>query len=167
MIELIWGILNIAVGIYFVVICLLSTKIIREKLGFLASLVFVFGILSFVSKPNNEGEKSKVIDLQTQSNFEGNTYLKNVILENNIAAEIIFMVKFGEIGKEKKLISAQVNRSGFVSGTNWETENITFEKSDFENKYVYNVNGTLEWKIFGLKLYSESKEFKGLIELVK
>ena len=72
---------------------------------------------------------------------------------------------FGE--NENKLISAQTNRSGFVIGTNWNVENVSIEKSKTDNKCFYNVSGTLEWKILGLKIYSESKYFKGEVELKK
>jgi hypothetical protein len=32
---------------------------------------------------------------------------------------------------------------------------------------LYEVSGILEWKILGLKIYSESKYFKGNIKLTK
>ncbi len=51
--------------------------------------------------------------------------------------------------------------------TNWKTKNIRFEKSTIENKFIYNVTEILEWETLGLKLYTESKEFKDILELVK
>ncbi|UOK42213.1 MULTISPECIES: hypothetical protein [Flavobacterium] len=166
MVEIIWGILNIAILIYFVIVCFKSTKIIREKLGVFAALIFVFGLLSFVAVPKDESSKTKSFHF-SNNKFHGNTYLKSVKLEDNLATEIELTVKFGENEKEKKILSAHTNRNGFVSGTNWKVEAVSVENSKKENKYLYEVSGILEWKILGLKIYSESKYFKGNIKLTK
>jgi hypothetical protein len=169
MLELIWGLLNIAILIYFVIICFKSTKVIKEKLGIFASLIFVLGLLSFIVKPSDEESKSKIFDLQNptikQNMFKENTFSTRIILEENLTTSIEMSIMFGE--NKNKLISAQTNRSGFVSGTNWNVENVTIEKSKTDNKCFYNVSGRLEWKILGLKIYSESKYFKGEAELKK
>jgi hypothetical protein len=169
MLELIWGLINIAILIYFVIICFKSTKVIKEKLGIFASLIFVLGLLSFIAKPSDEESKSEIFDLQNptikQNTFKGNTFSTRIILEENLTTTIGMSIMFGE--NENKLISAQTNRSGFVSGTNWNVENVSIEKSKTDNKCFYNVSGTLEWKILGLKIYSESKYFKGEVELKK
>ena len=49
MFELIWGIFNGILLLYFIVICFKSVKLVKEEIGFLASLVFVLGLLSFMS----------------------------------------------------------------------------------------------------------------------
>jgi hypothetical protein len=173
MVEVIWGILNIGILIYFVIICLKSTKIIREKLGVFAVLIFVFGLLSFVGKPNDENPKIKIFDLQDQikeaklNRFVGNTYSIEKKLEDNLMSQIELSIKFGENGNEKKLLTAYTNRSGFVSGTNWKTEMVNIQKSKTENKCYYNISGTLEWRLLGLKVYSEPKDFEGEMELKK
>ena len=169
MLELIWGLLNIAFLIYFAMICFKSTKVIKEKLGVLASLIFVLVLLSFTAKPSDEESKSKIFDLQNTTNkqntLKGNTFLTRIILEEKLTSTIGMFIIFGE--NENKLISAQTNRSGFVSGTNWNVENVSIEKSKTDNKCFYSVSGTLDWKILGLKIYSESKYFKGVAELKK
>ena len=78
MLELIWGLINIAILIYFVIICFKSTKVIKEKLGIFASLIFVLGLLSFIAKPSDEESKSEIFDLQNptikQNTFKGNIF---------------------------------------------------------------------------------------------
>lgn len=166
MLEIVWGILNIAILIYFVIVCIKSTKIIREKLGVVTALILVLGLLSFVAAPKDENSKTESFKFN-KNKFQGNTYLKSVKLEDNLATEIELTVKFGENEKEKKILSAQTNRNGFVSGTNWKVETVSIENSKKENKYLYEVSGILEWKILGLRIYSESKYFKGNIKLTK
>ena len=167
MIELIWGILNIAILIYFIIICFKATKIIREKLGGFAALIFVFGLLSFISKPS---ESTKKFDFQNESKkkitFNGNTYSREKILQDNLTTNIAISVSFGENTIEKKLLNASVNRNGFVSGTDWQTTNMNINKVD-NNNYKYNVSGTIDWKILGITLYTEMKKFSGKIELKK
>ena len=49
MTYLLWSLLNIALGILFIYLCFKATKLINERIGLLASLVFVFGILAIMS----------------------------------------------------------------------------------------------------------------------
>ena len=172
MLELFWGILNIAILIYFIIICFKATKIIRENLGTMASIIFVFGLLSFIGKPNQENTKNKTFNLQSISEakennkFNGNTYLREKKLENNLMTDIGISISFGENKIEKKLLNANVYRNGFISGTDWETKHINVSKLK-NNTYQYNVIGTIDWRILGIKLYTELKEFDGKIELKK
>ncbi len=173
MLELIWGILNITVLVYFIIICFKSTKIIREKLGILASLIFVFGLLSFISRPNDENSKANVFELENQTRkakpkaFNENTYFISKTLEDNLMSKIELSVKYGENEKGKKLLTAFIDRSGFVSGTSWKTEMVSVEKSIIKNKCLYRISGTLEWRLLGLKIYSQPKDFNGEMELKK
>ena len=172
MLELIWGILNIAILIYFIIICFKATKIIRENIGKMASVIFVLGLLSFIGKSTEENTKTKSFNLQSinetieKNNFNGNTYSREKQLDNNLISNINISILFGENKNEKKLLNANVNRTGFVSGTDWKTKNINVSKLK-RNTYQYNITGTIDWRILGIKLYTELKEFEGTIELKK
>ena len=61
MLELIWGIFNGILLIYLIVICFKSVKLIKEKIGFLASLIFVLGLLSFMSKSNDKNLADRIL----------------------------------------------------------------------------------------------------------
>ncbi|OOG73443.1 hypothetical protein [Flavobacterium sp. A45] len=172
MLELFWGILNTVILIYFIIICFKATKIIRDNLGILATLIFVFGLLSFIGKTNEENTKNKTFNLQEETEnierpkFNGNTYLREKKLEDNLMTDIDISISFGENTIEKKLLNANVYRNGFVSGTDWKTTNINVFKLE-NNTYKYNVTGTVDWRILGIKFYTELKEFDGKIELKK
>ena len=67
MLELIWGILNFAILIYFIIICFKAVKVIWENLGGIAALFLVLGLLSFKMNSKNENDKTKTFDLQNVS----------------------------------------------------------------------------------------------------
>ena len=172
MLELFWGILNIAILIYFIIICFKATKIIRENLGIIPTLIIVFGLLSFIGKPIEDNTKNKTFNLQEETDkiernkFNGDTYLREKKLENNLMTDIGLSISFGENTNKKKLLNANVYRNGFVSGTDWKTTNINVSKLE-NNTYQYNVIGTVNWRILGIKFYTELREFDGKIELKK
>lgn len=168
MLEILWGTLNIAVLVYFTIICFK----IHKNLGVLAALVFVFGLLSFISKPKEDNSKSKTFNSQNEitkielNKFSKNTYSREKTLEDKLSTDIKILISFGENASEKKLLYANVYRNGFVSGTDWETTNIYLSKLGNDN-YQYNVIGKVDWKVLGIKLYTQIKEFEGKIELKK
>ena len=169
MLEIIWGILNIGILVYFIIICFKAAKIIRENLGGLATLVFVLGLLSFMGK-KEEDNSFKSFNLQEEKkdtvlNYVGNSYGKDVLLEDNLATQIRASIMYGKDSTGKKLLKATASRDGFVSGTYWEPSHFLVSKLDNRNNYEYLVIGTLEWKILGIRLYTESKKFNGKIKL--
>jgi hypothetical protein len=173
MLELIWGILNIVILIYFIIICFQATKIIRENLGGMATLILVLGLLSFIgSKPNNENNTFQTFDLQNGNKinanhkFNGNTFSTDKLLEENVTTKIGLSILFKENNLEKELVAATIHRDGFISGTEWKANHINMTRLDRMN-YEYQLSGTLDWKILGIKIYTEIKEFNGKIELKK
>ena len=165
MFELIWGILNGFLIIYFIIICFKSVKIIKEKIGILASFVFVIGLLSFISKPNEKNLADKNIDIINKTNpkkaFNGNSFLREINLENNLTSDIALSILVGENATELIILNANCYRSGFISGTNWNVENIDLDKEKNKSFCTYRVSGFMEWKILGITIYSEGKTFTG------
>lgn len=170
MLELIWGILNFSILIYFIIICFQAVKVIRENLGGIATLVLVLGLVSFISKPNEENNSSQTFDLQKDAGFpnkyNGNTFSTDKLLEENLTTKISLSIQFGENNSEERLLKAEIYRDGFVSGTEWKATNVTISPLDRIN-YQYQATGIIDWKILGITLYSQSKEFNGKIKLEK
>jgi hypothetical protein len=169
MLEIIWGILNIGIFVYFMIICFKAAKIIQENLGGWATLVFVLGLLSFMGK-KEEDNSFKSFNLQeeqkdTLQNYVGNSYGKDLLLEDNLATQIRAHISYGEDKTGKKLLKAMASRDGFVSGTYWKPSLFNVSKLTNKDNYEYQVIGSMEWKILGIKLYTESKEFNGKIKL--
>lgn len=59
------------------------------------------------------------------------------------------------------ILDADCNRTGFISGTYWNTLNIDIDKEKGKNYCRYNVSGIKEWKIFGITIFSEANDFTG------
>lgn len=165
MLELIWGILNVFLLIYFLLICLKSVKIIKEKIGLLASFIFVIGLLSFISKPNEKNSADKNINILNQTNpkkaFNGNSFFREVNLEDNLSSTIGLSILVGEKETGLIILNANCYRSGFISGTNWNVENIEIDIPKNKKHCSYLIRGIMEWKILGITIYSEHKTFSG------
>lgn len=166
MTQLIWGILNAAIFIAFILICFQAIRFIREKFGLFACVIFAFGLLSFISKPKDINSEYKKFDLNnkvTKVPNVTNGHNKSIVIEDNLTSKMNLSVGY----TEKELLTAQCIREGFVSGTNWHPISIIVNKSTGENQYVYSVYGTLEWSLLGITIYSQSKKFEGKIELAQ
>ena len=91
MLELIWGILNVFLLIYFIIICFKSVRIVKEKLGLFASFIFVIGLLSFISKPDKKNLTGKNIDVINQTNpkkaFNGNSFFREISSTKHLKKE--------------------------------------------------------------------------------
>lgn len=173
MLEVIWGILNIGILIYFILICCKATKIIRENIGGIAALVFVLGLLSFMGKPHDENGSSQTFDLQKENKVNEPNSLnrfvnsKEIPIEENLTTKIAVTLLYTENKTEKKLVKAMVHRDGFICGTYWKASHINISKEDRDPNYEYHLSGTIDWKILGIKLYTQMKECKGIIKLNK
>lgn len=169
MLELIWALLNLSLFVSFIIICFKSAKLIKERVGLLVAIIFVMGSVSLISRPRKE----KIADVKTdiinpansEKAFKGNSFFKTITLEDNLISNIKLSVLVGENDLEVKILDAYCNRSGYVSGTEWNLTNVhVVNDKNFGN---YTVSGTMEWKIFGINVYSESKFFTGKVVLIK
>ena len=170
MLELLWGILNIAILIYFIIICFKAIKIVRDNLGGIATLVFVMGLLSFISKPNEENNKVKTFKIKDESIIKGveksnrNVFSQEIVLEKELASTIRATITFKEYDQKIRLLNAYAYRSVFVSGIDWKASNVDITKNT-DNSYNYQITGTKDWRILGLRVYTQFKIFKGKFKL--
>jgi len=109
MTYLLWGILNIGVFIFFIITCFKATKLIREKVGLIASIVFGFGFLSFVGQSNNDNKEPNSNKIKTwkfiseDSLKSNNTYLLNIDLEKTLVSKYGLAIKYGKDNNFKTL----------------------------------------------------------------
>lgn len=163
MFELIWGLFNAALLMYFFIICIRLLKNFKEKMGIFATLIIVLVFFSFFSKSNKKNLAD--FDFQnkekTEKKFYGNSFLQQVILEDNLSSKIRLSILLGEKNDDQIIIKANCSRDGFISGTNWIVKNVYVEKQLDKNYCNYTVSGIMEWKILGINLYDELKNFEG------
>lgn len=172
MIYLLWGVLNIALFLFFVVICFRATKLIRQSFGLIASIVFVFGLLSFIGHPNNNDNVEpgtnhvKTWKFTTDDSLGINpTSSERIVLDKTLISKYYLFIQCGK-DKDEQInipVSASSSTSGFVSGTNWKPISIVVSRTDNNNKFEYFVNGVVEWKLLGATIYSQLKHYKGIV----
>ena len=172
MTYLLWGLLNIGLFLFFIVICFKATKLIREKIGLFASIIFVFGLLSFVGHSNNDNDNKepnsnqiKTWKFTSEDSLNRNaTYLLDVNLEKTLVSKYDLGIKYGKDkqGEINIPINAYSSTTGFISGTNWKPILILVNRTNDNNKFEYFVDGVVEWKLLGATIYFQLKEYKGI-----
>ena len=173
MLYLIWGLLNLGLVIYFLVICFKATKLVKEKIGLFAAVFFVLGLLSFLGQPAkdsyNKGANSTKINswvfASEDSLNRDATYFVQINLEDNWISKKDLGVKYGtdKQGLANIPISAYSTTTGFISGAIWRPISIKINRTDDNNKFQYFVVGVVEWKLLGATIYTQSKRFNGIV----
>ena len=167
MLYFIWGIFNISIGVYFLIVCFKSIRLIRERFGILATLVFLIGISSFLNFKKPE-ENVKIFNFENQKIKNLNcssSKSEEICLEQNLATNISFHTTFGEINNAYKPINSFSYLSGFISGLEWHPKDISINSTQSKNKFDYMIYGCLKWNLFGFTIFTEAKEYKGFINL--
>ncbi len=175
MIYLIWSLLNLGLVIYFLVICLKAIKLLRERVGVFAAVIFVFGLLSFLGQSAQDSYRKRTDsnDLKTWTFVSENSLEEHVVsfeeieLEANIISKRHLRVKYGNIAQSQYNIpiSASPYTSGFCSGTDWIPVAINVYSINNNKEFKYSVIAVIEWKLMGLTLYNQQKKYDGIIDL--
>lgn len=165
MMYLIWGLLNLGIVTYFLVICFKATKLVKEKIGLFAAVFFVLGLLSFPGQQANSNKINSYIFASEDSLNHDATFFVTINLENNWISKNDLEIKYGKDkqGQMNIPISAYSTTNGFISGTNWKPISIVVNRTDDNNKFQYFVVGIVEWKLFGATIYTQSKRFNGIV----
>jgi len=157
MIYLIWSVLNLIVLVCFLFICFSVLKPIKENLGLLAVVIFVVGCLSFI--------KGSVMN--DQQGISVDPEIKGQIVEGeNVQKEMFFSIELLYV-HAKDTLSNEMHgttvKTGLVIGHEWKPAVSRLSLKDHKIKYF--CSGIHDWKLLGLTLYSEPKEFEGVIEM--
>lgn len=170
MIYLLWALLNVGLFLFFIAICLRATVLIREKFGLFASIVFVFGLLSFVSGSGDEDENVPDSNgIRTWEYASGDSLRRtlssriSIELEETSIAAYELRIEYGEDKQKRNIpISAYSSTSGWASGTDWKPHSILVRRTSDNHRFEYLVIGTVEWTLLGMSIYSQPKEYKGI-----
>jgi len=169
--HLVWGLLNIAIFFYFIFVCIKGARLIKQGLGSLAALVFVIGLLSFAAQSNrNEENREPNTNMLRQWTFLPKDSLKNVerhstevSLEKTMVSTCHLYIQYVVDKRNNRIIpvSASSDMTGLIIGTIWKPAAITLDTVAVNNKLRYAIFGTVDWKLFGLTLYTENKDYVG------
>jgi hypothetical protein len=139
----------------------------------LASFIFVFGLLSFVTNSNSSKSEpgsyqGKSWEYPTKDSLEkASSFIVHAALEETIVSTYTLGIKYGKAKQngDNIPISAHSYTSGFVSGIIWKPISILVNKTSSKHQFEYHVIGIAEWKLLGATIYSQSKVFSGLASL--
>lgn len=173
MAYLIWGLLNLGILIYFFLTCFKLVKVARNHIGGFATVVFVFGLLSFVGGSKSESNSVKFNQTKTfkftlEDSIELNSSkYSHVILEDHLVSKYDLGLIYGKepTSKRNTPISAYSGTTGLVMGTNWKPLNISVLKTSDNDKFKYVVHGIVEWKLLGSTIYTQFKVYQGSVLL--
>lgn len=171
MLYLLWSLINIILFIFFILLCLKATKLIREKAGLFSAIVFVFGLLSFVSSSNrNKDHHDAGTDRIRIWNFipedsqstTGNHTLR-IALQKTWISTYELGVQYSTDQQHLNIPeSAWSSITGMVSGTAWHPQFVSVKRTNDNNRFDYAVSGVTEWTLLGVTVYSQNKDYNGV-----
>ena len=167
MIHLIWSIINGIIVLYFLYLIIgfiaKGKKIFKPQFKVVSIFIMVIGVVQIISA-SDSGKNSNRISITEDYDKRNNSKLKHVILENNWTFDIEMLVKYSIEQNEYIPIESNSFLTGLVSGYNWEFKSINTTNLNQNGKAEFIANGILNWNLFGITVYSESKTFNGTIE---
>lgn len=170
MIYLLWGLLNLLL-LFF--LCYFIYKAAKRKWGgFWAfiSVLLTIGITSVLNSRGGEEEPNssqlKTWQLISKDSLDQSfTTSTDLELDKNILHSYNLGILWcSRKGTETRIpASAYTLTNGYRIGTKWIPFLITTSPSNIEGSYQYDVIGTVEWSIIGIKLYSQTKRWSGIV----
>ena len=171
MFYLLWCILNIGLGLFFLYLCFRSVKLIGQKFGLLAGFVFLLGLLSFVNHQPKELGVSPDKDKwswEAVSKDDSLFYLpqktQKIILESNLMFNIELSVFYLNQDGENEMIPvrAYCRISGSTSGYKWIPISVSINKTG--EHFEYFVSGEIELSLLGATLHHNYKNYSGILK---
>lgn len=168
MIHLLWGLLNMGLILCFIIICFKATKLIKENIGSFATLIFVVGFFGLIgSVAHDYKQQLKTWTFTTDDSLtKTSTTFTQIDLEKTLVSHYELSVTYA---KDKNAlntpISAHSSAIGFIFGVNWEPIALMIDKTKNNHKFSYSVVAMVHWKLLGVTIYTQSKQYHGMISL--
>ena len=174
MIYLLWALINLALIIYFLSICIKAIKLVRQELGLFATVIFVIGLLSFCGHNNDKNKNSNSNQTKnwtftsSDSLSQDMSSLLDVKLQDNLISKYEITIDYGKDKNNINVpISAFPSTNGFTAGTEWKPISISVYKTNDNTKFQYYVAGYIEWNLLGVNVYTQNKMFEGTVSIEK
>lgn len=166
MIHLIWSTLNLAVVFYFLYLIVgfiaKGIRIFKSRIKVVSICILLIGFVSILFASNSEKNTNR-ISIATNCIMKNNSKIEEIILEDNLTFNINMLVKYSI--EQNKTIPIESNSflTGFISGYVWKFKSIQTNSYTANEKAKFVAKGILEWNLFGLTIYSQSKTYSGII----
>jgi hypothetical protein len=170
MLYIVWGFLNLVLFVFVLFLFVKGVIFIREKIGIGAAMIFVFIVLSFKQAYNgNDNTETNSNQLKTWK-FESPDSLDKasngrieIDLEHTKISTYHLGVGYGKDKELKRKIPTSANTwtTGIEFGTSWKPISIIVNQTNQTDKFHYDVEGTIKWKLLGFTVYSQQKKWTG------
>ena len=170
MLYFLWGFLNLLLLVFVLFLFVKGVIFTNEKIGISASMIFVVIVLSF--KPNNTTNDNTELNsnqlktwkfASTDSLDKASNSRTEINLEHNTISTYYLGVSYGKDKDLQRMIptSASAGTNGFEFGTSWNPISIIVNQTNQKNKFQYEVDGIVKWKLLGFTIYSQQKKWSG------
>lgn len=162
---LIWAIINSIFIILFVALVLTlifkGKELFNNRYGNLTMIFLAIGVLGILNNDSYNPKNEYEFPIQGENLVGSSVKESRILIENNLTFDIHLTVRFRKNTQGDLIPSFSRSRtSGFTSGLVWNYRYTDINKID-SNTYEYTVTGILDWHLFGIKLYGQSKEITG------
>lgn len=167
MIHLLWSLLNLIIFLYFLYLALglivKGKRIFTPRFKGLSILVLVIGLARIILGPTVD-MKDNLVSLTNDYDKNKNMEVKKILLEDNLTFDINMLVAYS-VDQDKWIpVEASSSLSGFVNGYSWQLITARADIHKPNEETTYTAIGVLNWKLFGIPIYGESKIFNGTIK---
>ncbi|MBC8755254.1 hypothetical protein H2O64_11255 [Kordia sp. YSTF-M3] len=165
--HLIWALINTAfVILFFGLVLTLFTKgkqLFNNKYGNAIIVVFVLGVIGMLGAEERDFDNH--YSFHNAKNLKGNNVTSlDAHVEETIPFILHLTVLFKKNDKGELVASdSHSDMSGFTNGHDWEVTYVDVDKQE-DGTYTYQMSGAMHWYLFGIKIYTQSKTFKGTLE---
>lgn len=167
MVHLIWSIINAIIILYFFYLIIgfiaKGKRIFKPQFKVVSIFIMIIGIVQIISASNSENNSNR-ITITEHYNRSNNSRIKQLTLEDNWTFDINMLVEYSIEQDQYIPIESNSFLTGLVSGYTWEFKSIDTSDLKSNGKANFIVNGVLNWDLFGITVYSQSKTFKGFIQ---
>jgi hypothetical protein len=169
MLALLWTLLNTALLLVFIFLCINATKLLRNKYGIFASVLFAFVLLSFVGRPGKSEPIKKwqfIPENQTNRLTEKHLWVN---LEETISAKYELGIRYRQDEKTLQILPTEAftKATGWLGGTYWVPDHVSVHVTKPNTEFRYVVKGKLKWNLLSVIIYVQTKTYQGLVKIPK
>lgn len=167
MIYLIWTIITLSVLFFFFHLLIgfitKGKRIFKPQWKTVSIIILIIGVVQIFLASDSEKSTNRII-LNDVYNEKNKTKVEKVILEDNLVFDINMYVTYSIEKNQNIPIESNSYLTGLISGFEWVLTSVDTNNYKPNEKVAYTAEGVLNWHLFGITLYTESKTFSGNIK---
>lgn len=168
MLHLLWFLLNLLLGLGLLLLFFDWLGFVKSRFGWIVAILV--GIISIGAITNGQKkireQKTEIISpclTEFGVDYEDYVGFERIALERNLIQTVYFDYFLCNSKKQMSLSTLTplgVSLSGLVLGFDWETDHMLKIYGKEHERLEYRINGLLKWKLLGLQIFAQSKEYE-------